>query len=349
MPKLTTSKLTIAEAIYYHFYQRRRRAAQMRSTPAPCKIVSVGNITTGGTGKTPAVQFVARLLQEHGTRVAVVARGYGARLSGTGAVVSDGATIFLNATDAGDEPLLHARSLPGVAVLIGRDRAAAAQRAMQEFGAQIVVLDDAFQYWSLPRDFDLVLLDARRPFGNGRLLPRGRLREPPSCLERADAVLLTRAALASATQRANARTQIERFTTAPIFAANHEPVALRDEASGQNIELASLQSLPILAVSALAHNSLFAATLAGCGARILSHLERRDHHRWKAAELQQVAAHAARLGARVVVTTEKDAVKIAPDATSPLPLWSLSIELRLGAEYSAFSRLILDKLNLQAS
>jgi len=344
---MRTTKLTLPEAIYYYFYRRRRHAARAGSTPAPCPIVSVGNITTGGTGKTPAVQWVARLLQQQGAHVAVVARGYGGSLSQAGAVVSDGETVFLDAAAAGDEPLLHARSLPGTAVLIGRDRAVAVQRAAREFGAEIVVLDDAFQYWSLPRDFDLVLMDARRPLGNGRLLPRGRLREPPSCLERADAVLLTRANLASAAQRNHARAAIARYTIAPIFESSHEPIELRDEANEQALALETLKALPVGAVSALADNAHFGSTLGGCGARVVSHLERRDHHHWKAAELQSAARRAADCGARAIVTTEKDAVKISSDWAQPLPLWSLRIELRLDADSVALGRLLLDKLNLQ--
>lgn len=324
--------LSLAESLYHQLYQRRRRrfAGEPPARIEGCKVISVGNITTGGTGKTPMAQWLARRLQERGARVAVAARGYGGSLSRAGAVVSDDRTIFLDARQAGDEPLLHARALSGVPVVIGRDRVAAARRAVREFGANVVVLDDGFQYWSLARDLDIVLLDARRPLDNGHLLPRGRLREPPSALRRAQAIVLTRADRASEKQRGAARAQIARWTSAPICEACHAPAALRDEATGRTIALDTLRGARVCALSALADNGAFAATLRELGACVALHVARRDHHSWRASELQRAARRALAINAAAVVTTQKDAVKMEaawPHAASGAPLWSLAIEL----------------------
>ncbi len=325
--------LSLAERVYYQLYQRqRRRFASLPPTHiAGCKIISVGNITTGGTGKTPMVQWLARHLQQRGARVAVVARGYGGSLSRAGAVVSDGRQVFLNAREAGDEPLLHARALPGVPVVIGRDRVTAARRAVQQFGANVVVLDDGFQYWSLHRDLDIVLLDARRPLHNGRLLPRGHLRELPAELRRAHALVLTRADRAREEQRSASRRHLARWTSAPIFEACHAPTALRDEKTGRDMTLETLHDARVCALSALANNAAFPATLRELGASVMEHVARRDHHAWRAGELQSVARRASAAGATAVVTTQKDAVKIEGAWPGPPPLWSLAIELRLSA------------------
>lgn len=333
--------MNLLESIYYYFYLRRRRRFESRAAQRAarefqesfsCKIISVGNITTGGTGKTPTVQWVARRLQERGARVAVVARGYGGKLSQTGALVSDGKHILLDAEQAGDEPVLHTRALPGIPVIIGRDRLAAVRRAVTESGADVVVLDDAFQYWSLARDLDIVLLDARRPLDNGRLLPCGRLREPPTALRRADALLLTRSDLATAAQRRETRERVARYTSVPCFEASHAPVALRDASRGVLRKLDELRAMPVYALSALADNNAFAATLRACGATVVGQAARRDHYRWQVAEVKEIARQAQLAGAGALVTTEKDAVKIEESWTQPLPLWSLGIELKVTNE-----------------
>ncbi len=187
---MKTEKLrrTLGEKIYAYFLQRRRARFAVAHEIADVSIVSIGNLTLGGTGKTPCVQWLAARLRNDDFRPAIVARGYGGTLSGKGALVSDGRTIFLGAHQSGDEALLHARALPDVPVIIGRERKNAVERA-RDLGCNIIVLDDGFQYWSLARAFDLVLLDARRPFDNERLLPRGRLREEIGELQRANAVL----------------------------------------------------------------------------------------------------------------------------------------------------------------
>lgn len=322
--------MRLDEAIYRFFLERRRaRFASCAVQVENCFVVSVGNITSGGTGKTPTVQHLARGLQRRGVRVAVVARGWGGTLSAKGAVVSDGGTVFCDASQAGDEAVLHARSLPGICVVIGRNRVAATQRARQELGCDVVVLDDGFQFWSLQRDLDIVLLDARRPFGNSHLLPRGRLREPMEALNRADAVVLTRCNLASPQQLARNRVLVSRQSKAPIYLSNHDPIGLRDEANGEVLGLERLRDLPVGVLSAIADNKGFTASLARFGAQVVATRAHFDHHHWRENEVRQFALEAQQKGAQALVTTEKDAVKLRADWCAPLPLWSLAIEIKV--------------------
>lgn len=327
-----------AEAVYRAFYERRKAKFSREITDVGVPVISIGNITLGGTGKTPCVQFVARELQKSGQRVAVVSRGYGGALSKQGAIVCDGETIFLDAHQAGDEPLLHARSLPDAAVVIGIDRVKAARQAIDKCGAQIIVLDDGFQFYSLRRDADIVLLDARRPFDNGHLLPLGRLREPPANLARASALILTRCALASREELQAARAAIKQFSDAPIFQSNHMPQGTRDENDGSFLPLDALKNKKIAALSALAHNGQFIELLQANGAQIVAQLARRDHHFWRENEVRAFAKQAR--DAEIIVTTEKDAGKLKAAWCMPLLLWSLSIALDFGADENDFRNLL---------
>lgn len=337
--------LAVAEAVYKHLYEKRKRrfesgtvSVQEVTGKESLRIVSVGNITVGGTGKTPTVQWIARYLHDKGHNVAIVARGYKGRLSDSGAVVSDGVTIFLNAEEAGDEPVIHARSLPGVSVVIGRDRVTAVQRAVEQFQSDVIVLDDAFQYWSLPRDFNLVLLDARQPFDNGHLLPRGRLREPPSALQRADSILLTRCNRAETAQLEATKMLVAQQTKAPIFCSNHKPVAIHTDTV--DMPLKKLQGMRVGAVSALADNDAFIYILEQCGATVVTTLGRRDHHAWRAEEIAALSERALASGAEALLTTEKDAVKIDSSWSAKLRLWCLRVELDLGDDEGAFKQLL---------
>lgn len=333
--------MNFAEAIYHHFYLRRKRAANLRRVVLNgARIISVGNLTTGGTGKTPTVQWLARRFETEGISTAIVARGYGGEFSSRGAIVSDGKTVLLSAAQAGDEAVLHARALPSTPVIIGRDRVAAAKIAIEKFAPQVILLDDGFQFWSLSRNFDLVLLDAKKPFGNGKLLPAGRLREPKSELKRAEGVLLTRADKASESQLQSAETEIARFTNAPIFRSSHAPVFLREEKTGARIEFAELNQKRVAAFSALANNADFFESLKSRGAQVVSTLAHSDHHAWRENEIQKFAREAKTKGADVLITTEKDAVKLNAN-WSELSVWSLVIALEVENE-NAFWALIFD-------
>lgn len=336
--------MTIPEKIYAHFYRQRKREAEARRTHFEnVRVFSVGNLTVGGTGKTPAVQWLARRLENAKIKTAIVARGYGGEYSQRGAVVSDGERVLLNAIQAGDEAILHARNLPRTPVVIGRDRVAATKIAIEKFAPQAILLDDGFQFWSLSRAFDLVLMDARAPFGNGKLLPVGRLREPKTELARASGVLLTRADAASSEELQNAKSEIRNFSDAPIFVSRHAPIGLRDESSDEIFGLEKLRDLRIAAFSALANNNSFFDSLRSHGAEVGSTLARRDHHLWRESEVRTFAARAQKENAQAILTTEKDAVKTDANWCAPLSLWSLKIELEIENE-NALWQLIKEKI-----
>ena len=343
-----------AEPLYRRAMRRRRAAnlARREREIAPCPIVSVGNLTAGGTGKTPATQWIARALQRRGVRVAVALRGYGGNpsLGQHGALVSDGKTTFLGARDAGDEAALHARNLPGVIVVVAKDRHRAVELALSH-GAHTVVLDDGFQFWSLPRAFDLVLLDARAPWGNGHLLPAGRLREEKTELGRADAVLLTRVERPTLEQLAQTHAQIRDLTDAPVFESWHRPLDLRDEASGALLPLSKLRGHSVKAFAGLADNRQFYRMLRGLGVRFVNTpvRERGDHHLWRRRDFNWSVPDADVMGRyqtfQSVVTTEKDAVKVEPSWFEQ-PLWSLRIALQIRDDEAELEAMIWGALGL---
>jgi tetraacyldisaccharide 4'-kinase len=187
--------LTTLSFPYGLAHQLRLQAYHMRWVAVrqlPCRVISIGNLTLGGTGKTPVVEVVAGLLRREGIRVCVLSRGYGGRAQSGITVVSDGKRCLVSPEVAGDEPVLLAEHLADVPVIVGKDRYAAGMLAVESFGVDAIVLDDGFQHVQLARDLDILLLDAVRPLGNGRLFPRGDLRERPTAIARADAIVLTR-------------------------------------------------------------------------------------------------------------------------------------------------------------
>ena len=199
------------------------------SKTLPCRVVSIGNLISGGTGKTPMTILVARMIRDMGYRVVVLSRGYRGRMEKTGGVVSDGRTIFKGPDDAGDEPYLMARILTGIPVVVGQRRYEAGMMAVKRFKPDVIVLDDAFQHLRLKRDLNLVLLDSRSPFGNGHMLPRGLLREPLSALRRAHAVVYTRSEQALT---APIRDRLRRHQ--PIFYTTHHLIIRKtDPANGR--------------------------------------------------------------------------------------------------------------------
>lgn len=343
-----------ATALYRLGMQRRRTRCLGRQAGerTPCPVISIGNISVGGTGKTPLVDWVATLLKNRGYKVAVVGRGYGGAFSQQGAVVSDGETVFLDAREAGDEALLHARHLPGVAVVIGRDRHEAIQRAVERCGANVVLLDDGFQYWSVPRQLDMVLLSTLAPWTNGHLLPRGRLREEPAALSRAGAVILTRANLVPESALEALRQQVGKYTAAPIFEAEHVAVDLWDETKQCSIGLAFLQGKSVAAIAAIADPEGFSLLLESLGAKVETCLFKKDHHAWSAADfadLQKLMktelgqCRARGLDEEIAVCTEKDAVKLDPSWLN-VPLYSLRIRFGLRGQEAELENLILSKL-----
>ena len=297
------------------------------TTQLPCPVVSVGNITVGGTGKTPLVMALATGLQDRGISVAILSRGYkGKRASGQ--VVSDGKTIYLSSEEAGDEPYLLATRLKNTPVLIGKDRINNGRIALQRFGNRGILLDDGFQHLPLYRDLNIVLVDSTIGFGDHYLLPRGILREPLSHLRRADLFLLTKVENPEACQ------PLERLIrkihpSAPVFHSCYEASGLIGP-HGEWEALPSLKGKKVLALSGIANPSSFLSLLIKCGMKVIKEAIFPDHYRYTQKDI--VAIEEEGKGADSIVTTEKDLVRLADLKTGRLPIRALQIEMKVWEE-----------------
>ena len=306
-------------------------ALARRRLPLPA--VSVGNITVGGTGKTPFVQYVAGLLRRLGRRPAVIARGYGPAVAWCRGPVND-------------EGLLLARNLPDVPVLLSPDRLSAAFRAL-DLGADCAVLDDAFQHLRAERDLDVVLLDATVPLGFGRVLPRGLLREPMRGLARADVIVINRADLARRGDLTVLENVISRAAPGkPVFLARQRPVRLVRLEDGRSETLRLLEDQPVGTFCGLGNPYPFGLLLRWLGAEVVYARRFPDHHLYGRGEVAEVARAARQSGARLLVTTQKDAVKIPPElaATLEVPLYYLLIRAELVEGEERFLGLLSEAL-----
>lgn len=303
----------------------------------PCRVLSVGNLTLGGTGKTPLVELIATWLQERGCRVGVLSRGYGRRGGASIVVASDGAHVLCSPEEAGDEPILLAEHLPGVPIIVGNDRFAAGMLAVERFGVDVLVLDDGFQHLSLARDRNILVLDAARPLGNGRLFPRGDLREPPSALARADAVVFTRWDPAIPTP---ALPHLPR-PTPPLFHSRHEPVDLHGLQDGQTLPLSSLRSRRVLAFCGIGTPASFRRTLDELGATVVAFRAFPDHHVYTHPELEALTHLVASVRAEMLITTEKDRIRLRRFLPLQYPVWELRIRARIMDQGPAWERCLL--------
>lgn len=299
----------------------------LRCRRVPCPVIAVGNLTVGGTGKTPATALAARTLAGLGRRPVVVSRGYGRRSRGV-QVVADTVAIRLDPREAGDEPFLLARRLPGVPVVVGASRYEAARAAVERFGATAIVLDDGFQHRTLAKDLEVVMVRARRPWGNGRLLPAGPLREPLSALARADLVVVLGAAHpAEAGEVADA---VRRWApSVPLLGARYEVVECWRAGGMEPIARGALAGRRLLAFAGIAWPAAFAATLEEIGVAPAGLQTFRDHHWYTAADLVALDARAGAIGADGLVTTEKDWVRLARLAPPRRPLYVVGVALTL--------------------
>jgi tetraacyldisaccharide 4'-kinase len=274
-------------------------------------VVSIGNLTSGGTGKTPAVMMLASWARTRGYRVAVLSRGYGGQYKGKVLEVSDLDGLKTDAREAGDEPYLLAKNLPGVPVILSGRRFLAGKFAREKFGTEFFILDDGFQHLELERDLDLVLIDARRPFGNGHLLPRGPLREPLDQLRRADALIVTRFVEKEAPVTGEPGFLKDKFPGTPIFYADHHPEKLVFPHSNEIHEPGFLTGKRVMAFSGIARPELFEETLIELGADLAFHKAFADHFPISSSDIQSLLAIKKRTGAEYILTTEKDWVRIA--------------------------------------
>ena len=265
-------------------------------------VVSIGNITVGGTGKTPVTAYIARFLLAQGYRVAVLSRGYGGSLEGQTCVVSDGASIMLSARECGDEPYLLASTVPGLMVVIGTDRYAAGQLAIQQLSPDIFLLDDGFQHLRLYRDLNILLLDFSRPFGNGWTLPAGILREPSSEVRRADLAIFTRAP-----EGATITTDTRGI---PGCASCHTIVDLLQLGSQTPVPFSRCLGQKVLAFAGIADPDSFFVGLRAGGLNLVHTLTLPDHAVYDKEQCKEIAEAMRASGADLMVTTEKDGVKL---------------------------------------
>jgi tetraacyldisaccharide 4'-kinase len=301
----------------------------LRSRRLPCPVVSIGNLTVGGTGKTPAVMLAAETLTGLGRRPAVVSRGYGRRTSGV-QIVADTASIRLDPEDGGDEPFLLARRLPGVPVVVAANRWEGARLAIERFGVTAIVLDDGFQHRTIAKDLEIVMARADRPWGNGRLLPRGPLREPLSALARAHLVVATGAPPAD--DAGDVTRAVEQHAPGvPVATVTHVATECWAAARMAPIPVNRLDGARVLAFAGIGYPAGFQSTLVHLGLDVTGLVGFGDHHWYGAHELEALAGRARELGACALVTTEKDWVKLLRLRLPDTPLWVVSVRLAFTA------------------
>jgi tetraacyldisaccharide 4'-kinase len=308
----------------------------------PGRVISVGNLTVGGTGKTPCVAWIARYLHAEGEQVAILSRGY--RRESRGRVeVSDGARVLATPQEAGDEPWLLARSCPGVRVVVDHRRYEAGrwlhETVAAERGVAVFLLDDGYQHLQLARDLNLLLVDAGDPLPQARLAPLGRLREPLSQLRRADAVIITRSDQPYDERALDQLLQRYLRPATPVFHAAHELTSLSDWESGERVEVAQLGGRMVAAIAGIARPARFYDDLRRLGLNLGWTRSFPDHHRYRPADLAEIAAAAQAAGAAAVLMTEKDAANWPPGSPIGLPLLVARIEFRCREEQALKSLL----------
>lgn len=307
------------------------RTGLLRSSALPCRVVSVGNMTLGGTGKTPTVIYLAQLFQSRGLKTAVLSRGYRSQIPGPFAVVSDGQSILLGAREAGDEPLLLARALPGTPVIIGPSRAFAGRFAAEQFSPDIILLDDGFQHLKLKRDVDIVLIDQGMGFGNGRLIPRGILREPLSALKRADIFIITKKTGKNQGQ-ATEQLLASRNPRAPVFSAGYAVKGLTALNGAPAAGMKDLRGKRVLALAGIGNPGYFTYLLRTHGIEVTEELLLPDHHRYTPGDAERLASCLHRVDC--IITTSKDACKMEGDSFKHLPILVLEVMLEVEDEAS---------------
>lgn len=319
----------------------------------PCRVISIGNITVGGTGKTPMTIYVAQRLQQWGARVAVVSRGYKGAAEKTGGVVSDGQNLLMNADQAGDEPYLMASRLQGIPVVVGKNRYEAGFRAIHDYHPEVIVLDDAYQHLKLKRDINIILLDHDRPFGNTHLLPRGTLREPTAALARATACILTRSPQATDQETSDKCSGIKSvMPELPVFRSFHDPYFYLvksglptpvDKVSEflPPPELDEIKQRRVFGFAGIARNEDFQLTVGEAGFNAAGYCDFADHHRYSRKDMEDIAQAARGAGANCLITTEKDHARITRQMPLSMDLVVVGVKIGFrgnGDEFIAFIR-----------
>ena len=325
-----------------------------------CKVISIGNITVGGTGKTPMVIMLANLLKEKGYKPAVLSRGYKGKKKGRVNIVSNGAKVLMTPAEAGDEPVLIAKSASDIPVITGKSRYLTGTFAIEHFGTDVLILDDAFQHRSIFRDVDIVLLDKTYPYGNGFLIPQGELREPASALERADIIVKTgvrkqksevrdqgsgirdqgsgdrKQETGNGKQRAGAR----------VFEAYRKPVALLKGVAGDTYPLDHLNGKRIFAFAGIARPESFKNTIESLRGELVDFIDFPDHHAYTQRDLTKIKKTALRSLAPIILTTEKHGIKLIDFPDYLRDIYLLKIEMEISPSQKEFEDVILEKLKV---
>ena len=334
----------------------------LRQQDPGCMVISVGNLTTGGTGKTPVVELLSRTLAERGRHVAILSRGYRSKVKRTfwdklkakftgGAdgipprIVSDGRQVLLDSEEAGDEPFMLASNLlatpnrDGVAVVVDKDRVKGGSYAIRKMQADTLILDDGFQYLRLKPRLNILLVDTTNPFHNHEMLPCGLLREPIKNLRRADYVFMTKSNGHPSLRHLRAFI-LRHNPSAAVIECNHVPCYLQNVVTREQMALDDLRGKKIAALSAIAVPASFLNYLTGLGGEIVYSKHFVDHHRYKVPEIQEFFKKAKKHGADIIVTTEKDAVRLPPLPEDDIPVLFLRIAIKILSGHEEFEKCI---------
>ncbi len=333
----------------------------LRDATLGVQVIAIGNLTVGGTGKTPVVEKFARALQDAGRKVAILSRGYRSRPkplrerlldkfllredTTPPRVVSDGHSLLLDSETSGDEPYMLASNLRDVVVLVDKDRVKAGRYAVERFGCDTLLLDDGFQYWKLRgRRTDVVLVDAQQPFGNEHLLPRGTLREPPSHLVRANVVFLTkvdRSTPENSRRIDDLRVRVAKLNQrAEIVECVHHPLYFEDVFTGERAGLDLLKGRRIASLSGIAQPESFEQKLVELGGEVVLARRFADHHRFSQQEVLDAINRAKKRKADMVVTTQKDAVRFPKLDRRDVPVWFMRVEIKITAGAGGFDEAV---------
>src|SRR5581483_2294212 len=307
---------------------------------AGCYVVSIGNLTVGGTGKTPFTIYLAEKWREKGYKIGIVSRGYKGSYEGPVVLVSDGEAILEKVSSVGDEPYLMAERLKGIPIVVSADRFKGCQRLIERFKVDIILLDDGFQHLRLHRDLNLLLVDATNPFGNGCLLPRGSLREPVSEVRRADLVIFTRSENRSdATEWIS---EIERLGR-PCLRSRFQPTGLIELHTGSHRPATDLRDRPVFALCGIGNPDSFLRLLTALGAEIKDQLIFGDHYAYQESDWMRIKKTAEAAAVKWIVTTEKDAVKIKDFLPADFEVWVLRVEVSFWEEAEKWESLLFQK------
>ena len=310
------------------------RSGQLRVHELGVPVISVGNLTTGGTGKTPLVEWIAHELAQTGRRVCILTRGYGRRSSGTRVIVSDGNEILSDANRSGDEPLLLAERLKGLAAVIcDADRVSAAHWAVKNFKSDVFVLDDGFQHLRVARNLNILTIDATNPWGNRRLLPAGILREPLAELTRAECIVVTRAYDVPNSTAELRREIASQSQDCPVFYSGMTLSGLRSIQGelGRSLIPAEIKTSPVAAFCGIGNPESFFALLRRGGYQLGHTQGFRDHHIYTQNDIDRVVRESATRGAQVLLTTAKDEVKLR-SLKFELPCYAVDIAIGIENE-----------------